>query len=62
MPHELRGPPKVLHGEGHSFSDVAMKVVSILNLASVSVVEMAAGAPVHPLRFRGNTYVTGWSA
>src|SRR5436190_10550576 len=26
---ELRGLPKVLHAEGHSFSDVAKKVVSI---------------------------------
>src|SRR5262249_50730660 len=29
MPKELRGPPKVLQGAGHSFSDVAKKVVSI---------------------------------
>ncbi|MBV8791707.1 MAG: MOSC domain-containing protein [Pseudolabrys sp.] len=62
MPQELRGPPKVLHGEGHSFSDVAKKVVSIINLASVVEIEAAAGAPVHPLRFRGNVYVRGWPA
>ncbi|MGA7036867.1 MAG: MOSC N-terminal beta barrel domain-containing protein, partial [Pseudolabrys sp.] len=31
MPKELRGPPKVLFGAGHSFSDVAKKVVSIIN-------------------------------
>ena len=62
MPKELHGPPKVLFGEGHSFSDVAKKVVSIINLASVAAVETAAGAPVHPLRFRGNLYVTGWPA
>jgi uncharacterized protein YcbX len=59
---ELRGPPKVLHAPGFSFSDVARKVVSIVNLASVSAVETAVGAPVHPLRFRGNLYVTGWPA
>jgi hypothetical protein len=59
---ELRGPPKVLHAAGHSFSDVARKVVSIINLASVAAVENAAGAPVHPLRFRANVYVTGWPA
>jgi uncharacterized protein len=57
---ELRGPPKVLHAPGHSFSDVARKVVSIINLASVAELENAAGAPVHPLRFRGNFYVEGW--
>jgi uncharacterized protein YcbX len=59
---ELRGPPKVLHAPGHSFSDVAKKVVSIINLASVAAIETAAGAPVHPLRFRGNIYVAGWPA
>jgi uncharacterized protein YcbX len=62
MPKELYGPPKVLFGEGHSFSDVAKKVVSIINLASVAAVETAAGAAVHPLRFRGNIYVAGWPA
>ena len=62
MPAELYGPPKVLSGEGHSFSDVAKKVVSIINLASVAEVESAAGAPVNPLRFRGNVYVAGWPA
>jgi uncharacterized protein len=62
MPKELRGPPKVLQGEGHSFSDVAKKVVSIINLASVAAVEDAAGAPVNPLRFRGNFYIAGWPA
>jgi len=63
IPKELRGPPKVLFGKGgHSFSDVARKVVSIINLASVAEVESAAGAPVNPLRFRGNLYVAGWPA
>jgi uncharacterized protein len=63
MPKELHGPPKVLFGKGgHSFSDVARKVVSIINLASVAEVESAAGAPVNPLRFRGNLYVVGWPA
>ncbi len=59
---ELRGPPKVLHAAGYSFSDVAAKVVSIINLASVAEVETLIGAPVHPLRFRGNVYVSGWPA
>jgi hypothetical protein len=62
MPDELRGPPKVLFGNDHSFSDVAKKVVSIINLASVAAVESAARAPVNPLRFRGNFYVEGWAA
>jgi len=62
MPKELRGPPKVLYGDGHSFSDVAKKVVSIINLGSVAAIESAVGAPVNPLRFRGNVYVAGWPA
>ena len=59
---ELRGPPKILHANGHSFSDVARKVVSIINLTSVAAIEGMVGAPVHPLRFRGNVYVEGWPA
>ena len=59
---ELRGPPRVLQAPGHSFSDVARKVVSIINLASVAAVETAVGKPVHPVRFRGNLYLQGWPA
>jgi uncharacterized protein len=59
---ELRGPPKILQSPGHSFSDVARKVVSIINLASVAELEKATGRPVHPLRFRGNFHVEGWPA
>src|SRR6202165_3023652 len=36
---ELKGPPKVISGGGHSFSDVAKKVVSIINLGSVAAIE-----------------------
>lgn len=59
---ELRGPPRLLQAAGHSFSNVAPKVVSIINLASVAAIEDAVGAPVDPLRFRGNLYVAGWPA
>jgi uncharacterized protein len=59
---QIKGPPKVLESPGHSFSDVARKVVSIINLASVRAIENIVGAPVHPLRFRGNLYVEGWPA
>ena len=62
MPAELRGPPKVLTAPGHSFSDVAAKVVSIVNLATVAAIETVVGVPVHPLRFRANLYVAGWPA
>jgi uncharacterized protein len=59
---ELRGPPKLLAAHGHSFSDVARKVVSIINLASIGTIEGMVGRPVDPLRFRGNLYVEGWPA
>jgi uncharacterized protein len=59
---ELRGPPKVLSGDDHSFSDVARKVVSIINLESVAAIEGVIGRPVHRLRFRANMYVSGWPA
>ena len=59
---DLKGPPRVLSGEGHSFSDVARKVVSIINLASLAVIEGLVDWPVHPLRFRANLYVSGWPA
>jgi uncharacterized protein YcbX len=59
---ELRGPPKILAAPGHSFSDVAAKVVSIINLASVAAIETLVGQPVNLLRFRANLYVSGWPA
>jgi uncharacterized protein YcbX len=62
FPDLIRGPPKILTSPGHSFSDVARKVVSIINLASVRAIENMVGAPVHPLRFRANLYVEGWPA
>jgi uncharacterized protein YcbX len=66
MSDELRGPPRVLESRGHSFSDVARKFVSIINLASVAkIAEFVGGGgrrPVDPLRFRGNLYVEGWPA
>ncbi|MBR0779176.1 MOSC domain-containing protein [Bradyrhizobium diazoefficiens] len=60
---ELRGAPRLLSGRDHSFSDVARKVVSIINLSSVRAIEeMLGGIPVHPLRFRANLYLQGWPA
>jgi uncharacterized protein YcbX len=58
----IKGPPKVLTSPGHSFSDVARKVVSIINLESLAAIEAMVGFPLHPLRFRANVYVRGWPA
>ncbi len=59
---EVKGPPKILAAPDHSFSDVARKVVSIINLASLRTLENVVDHPVHPLRFRANLYVEGWPA
>ncbi len=58
----IKGPPKILSSQDFSFSDVAKKVVSIINLGSLAAIEDMVGQPVHPLRFRANLYVEGWPA
>lgn len=58
----LRGPARVLHVAGFSFSDVAAKVVSLINLESVRDLGSRLGVAVNPLRFRGNLLVEGLPA
>ena len=62
MKASLRGAPKVVAAEGHSFSDVAAKCLHIVNLASLRELQRAVGKPVHPLRFRANVYLEGLPA
>lgn len=59
MPADLRGAPKIVHAEGHSFSDVSAKCLHVINLASVRELERVAGRPVDPLRFRANVHIDG---
>ncbi|HEV2566656.1 MAG TPA: MOSC domain-containing protein [Microvirga sp.] len=60
MPGELRGPPKMLTApEGFRFTDSRRGFVSLINLASVRELENVVGAPVDPLRFRGNIHLEG---
>ncbi len=54
---DLRGPPRVVEAAGHSFSDTAANVLSLINLETVRAIGGHVGAEVHPLRFRGNLYV-----
>ncbi len=56
MGAESHGAPKLVHAPGHSFADVGVKLVSLINLASVAALEATVGRPVHPLRFRANLY------
>ncbi len=63
MPTELRGTPKVLSSTGgFRFTDSPKGFVSLINLASVAELERVIGAPVDPLRFRGNLHVEGLPA
>lgn len=59
MGDEARGTPRFTEAPGHSFSDVASKVVSIIGLGSVHALEQAIGLTLDPLRFRANVYVSG---
>lgn len=56
---EARGAPRFVEAPGHSFSDVAKKVVSIIGLSSLHALEKATGSSLDPLRFRANVYVSG---
>ena len=56
MNFSLRGAPKVVSSPGHSFSDVPVKCLHLVNLASVRELERTIGRAVDPLRFRANVY------
>jgi uncharacterized protein YcbX len=60
MGGEARGPVRVLEAPGHSFSDVAAKVVHIINLDTLADLESSVGKSLHPIRFRANLYIKGW--
>ncbi len=59
MNFALRGAPKIVFAPGHSFSDVAVKCLHIVNMASVRDLERMMRRTVDPLRFRANIYVDG---
>ncbi|MCB1512779.1 MAG: MOSC domain-containing protein [Hyphomicrobiaceae bacterium] len=64
MAPSLRGAPRIVSAEGHSFSDVDAKCVHIVNLETVRELGRIMGRDLDPLRFRANVYVTGiqpWS-
>ncbi len=59
---EVRGTARILEVPGHMFSDVAAKVVSFINLASVQELEKRLNTQLNPLRFRANLYFDGLPA
>lgn len=63
MPKELRGAPEMLSApDGFRFTDSRSGYVSLLNRASIAELEGHVGAPVDPLRFRGNVLIDGLPA
>jgi hypothetical protein len=56
------GPLKVIHAQGHRFTDHPTGYVSVINLESLRDLATRIGRPVDPLRFRANLYVDGWPA
>lgn len=59
MKDELRGAPKVVSAPGHAFTDVPVKCVHVVNLASIRDLERKLSRPVDPRRFRANLLVDG---
>ncbi len=62
----VAGPLRVVEAPGHAFADARRKpnattdqYVSLINLASIRVLEAAIGAAVDRLRFRANVYFDG---
>jgi uncharacterized protein YcbX len=62
MQTELRGAPRIVFADGHSFSDMAAKCLHIISLDTLRELERAAGTPLNPLRFRPNVVMEGLGA
>src|SRR6516164_2869955 len=59
MRADLKGPPRIVCAEGHSFTDIAEKALHIVNLETVRAVSRVIGIDLDPLRFRANIYFDG---
>ena len=55
----VAGPLRLVEAGPLSLTDVPENCLSIINLDSVHDLEARIGAPVHPLRFRGNLLIAG---
>lgn len=56
---QVRGRLRLLQSPGHSFSDVALKCLHVVNLATVRDLESRFAIPIDPLRFRPNIIIDG---
>lgn len=68
LSEELPGEAKVVHADGHQFTDVSvhsdtlMRSISLINLATVRDLARHLDRPLDPLRFRANIYFDGADA
>lgn len=62
MRGDLRGPPRVVSAEGHSFTDIPEKALRIVNAESIRDLERATEMPIDQRRFRANIVLSGISA
>lgn len=55
---EIPAPPKLVYAQDvdYTFSDVAARVISCINLATLRELSQVFGKALHPLRFRANLY------
>ena len=56
---EIDGPPTLLEAREHSFSDLDAKVISLINLDSVTALGKEIDTDVDARRFRANVYFEG---
>lgn len=59
MGEEARGALRLAEVEGHAFTDIPDKAVSIIGLASVAELGDRAGMALDPVRFRANILFSG---
>jgi uncharacterized protein YcbX len=58
LPSAMRGTPRFLHIEDHSFCDHDGQVVSLIGMPTLQSLSDAVGSPRQPMRFRANFYLT----
>lgn len=59
MGEEARGPMRLAEVPGHAFTDIPVKAVSLIGLASIAELGEREGMVLEPLRFRANLLFSG---
>ena len=59
MASEMRGAPRIVSADGHSFTDLSEPCVSIVNLNTVDELSRIAQTEIDPIRFRANLHLRG---